>query len=282
MKKRILFLGLTCLTFGLFAQKEKSPNSDYEAEQIVKEAAGKILNYCGLPNDFYIVRKDIPNVIAYSRQNKRYIGYNPAFIQRLRIETLTDWSAYSVLAHEIGHHLAGHTEDNSRNNPARELEADHFSGFILQHMGATLEEAASALNSLEQIDGIHDTIYHPPVQSRIESVREGWRQAAKLQNTNAITKEKITMNLPTMVYRCAFYGDENEYYIDTQDNIIWINNAGNPLKIGRKQASKVNAYLWIYQYGNNLYGVDNKGNIWNETIYGSKFKVGRVEELISK
>lgn len=279
---------LKCLIFFIFfgtyfqdltCQEKQSLDIEYQAEQIVKEAASKILNYCGLPNDFVIVQKEIPNVVAYSKQNKRYIGYNPAFIQRLRIETHTDWSAYSVLAHEIGHHLAGHTEDHSRNNPARELEADHFSGFILQHMGASLEEAASALNSLQQIDGIHDTIYHPPVESRIESVREGWRQAALLQNTDAISDSSIKNGLPKMVYRCTFFGDENVYYIDSKDRIIWINNAGNPIFIGNKEPTPEKGYLWIYQYGNNLYGVDNKGNIWNETIYGSKFKVGKVEEL---
>ena len=275
---RIIYL-ISLLSLGVVANAQDKLSEEYKAEKIMKESADKILNYCGLPNDFVIVQKDIPNVIAYSRQNKRYIGYNPEFIQRLRIETHTDWSAYSVLAHEIGHHLAGHTESSSRNNPARELEADHFSGFILQHMGATLKEAAAALNTLEQIDGIHDTIYHPPVDSRIESVKAGWRQAARLQNTNAIEEKDNKSQLPKMRYKCTFSGDANVYYIDEMDRIIWINNTGDPLVIGHKTPTNEKRYLWIYEYGSSLYGVDNKGTIWNETIYGSKFKVGKVEEI---
>lgn len=101
---------LSGFSFGQDTEPTSPENLEYEAEQIVKEATTNILNYIGLPPDFKVVQLDVPNVIAYTKHGNRYISYNPQFIQRLRIQTETDWSAYSVLAHEIGHHLAGHTE----------------------------------------------------------------------------------------------------------------------------------------------------------------------------
>jgi hypothetical protein len=261
------------------AQKDRI-SYDFEAEQLAKEAAGTILEFIGLPQDFYIVQKDVPNVVAYMKGSERYIGYNPVFIQRLRVQTETDWSAYSVLAHEIAHHLAGHTWKSGRTNPGNELVADHFSGFILQRMGASLKDAESALLSLKEIDAISDTINHPPVEARIEAVKDGWTQAHRLENKK-IDPDHIDPlgDMGRFMFKCTFSGDENVYYIDDQDNIYWFNNLGKPIAIGRKVPSEDQGYLWLYEYGTNVYGVDNRGNIWSETNFNSKFKVGRVEEI---
>ena len=58
---------------------------------------------------------------------------------------------------EIGHHVNGHTRDyqvyksGARNLPTlakkrEELEADEYSGFVMQKLGATLEQHKQQLN----------------------------------------------------------------------------------------------------------------------------------------
>lgn len=54
----------------------------------------------------------------------------------------------SILAHEIGHHLLGHTISIGSSNPQDELEADKFSGFVLYKMGASLNDAVQAIQLL--------------------------------------------------------------------------------------------------------------------------------------
>jgi hypothetical protein len=84
------------------------------------------------------------------------------------------------LAHEIGHHLAGHTIKPKGINPGDELAADKFSGFILFQMGASLDQAKAALQSIgKEID----TINHPPVNLRLQAVANGWMQAEYLLAT---------------------------------------------------------------------------------------------------
>jgi hypothetical protein len=114
---------------------ELSPPSN-SALAIVEE----ILAYVGLPQNFEVYSANIYNAAALMANGERVILYDPQLI--IDIETITnhEWPAVSILAHEIGHHLAGHTLGGS-NDRAIELEADYFSGFILQKMGATLEEA---------------------------------------------------------------------------------------------------------------------------------------------
>ncbi len=283
---RLLFtiLTLSYITIGN-SQEDKTTsqeNLSYQADKIVKEATTNILNYIGLPPDFKVVQLDIPNVIAYTKHGDRYIGYNPQFIQRLRIQTETDWSAYSVLAHEIGHHLAGHTEKSGKTNPGNELVADHFSGFILQRMGATLEQAESALLSLEKIGGISDTIHHPPILSRITSLAEGWMQAAALNLDHKVlerTYHPENSESKKYLYKCTFNGDENVYYINVNDQVIWFNERGRAIEIGKKLESKSTNFSWKIEYGRSVYGVDAKGIIWSNTNYNSSFKVGKVEEF---
>ena len=85
--------------------------------------------------------------------------------------------------------------------------------------------------------------------------------------------------LTEFVYECTFLGDDNIYFVDEKDNIIWYNNNGNAIIIGKKKPSMNNKYQWIYNYLDNFYGVDHKGKIWKETTYGSVFIVGEVRLL---
>jgi len=99
------------------------------------------MKYTGLLSNFIIKTADVPNAKASISGSTRYVLYNQLFMKRVKQQTNTDWAAISILAHEIGHHLSGHTLDDQGTRPNKELEADRFSGFVLAKMSATLEEA---------------------------------------------------------------------------------------------------------------------------------------------
>jgi len=271
----IIFSGVICAQDSLSTEAY-----EFEPDKIAKEAVSKIVQYTGLTPNFIVVSdKKTNTAIAYLKNNKRYIAYNPIFIEKLNNKTQTNWAAVSVLAHEIGHHLSGHTIAKTQ-SPGNELLADKFSGFILFQMGARLDDAKAALSS---IGHEMDTTKHPPKNARLEAIKEGWEEAKKLRNINAyssnrnLTKDSLTQ----FVYQCTFKGDNNIYFVDEKDNVIWYDNYGKPIIIGLKKVSANNKYNWIYNYLDNYYGVDHKGKIWQETTYGSVFIVGEAK-LIKK
>ncbi|MEM9024266.1 MAG: M48 family metalloprotease, partial [Bacteroidota bacterium] len=97
-----------CITAATGTAQQPDPNY-LEPDKEAKVAVSRIVQYTGLAPNFIIVEGDVSTALAYIKDNKRYIAYNPAFIRKLRTKTRTDWGAVSVLAHEIGHHLSGHT-----------------------------------------------------------------------------------------------------------------------------------------------------------------------------
>lgn len=278
MRKTLYILTFLFPAITLCQDSLSTENYAYEPDKVAKEAVSKIVQYTGLSSNFVVIAdKNITTAIAYLKSNKRYIAYNPKFIEKLNNKTATNWAAVSVLAHEIGHHLSGHTLLKNP-SPGNELIADKFSGFILFQMGASLSDAKAALSS---IGHELDTTKHPPKQARLEAIQEGWNEAELLQNVSAyISDDKSNKNNTTkFVYKCTFKGDDNIYFVDEKDNVIWYNNNGKPIIIGKKQESTNKKYIWIYNYLDNFYGVDANGKIWKETTYGSIFTVGSVEEM---
>jgi hypothetical protein len=104
----------------------------------------RILNSVGLKPRFEVKAANVPNAAAMIYNNQRYILYSQNFVEMVNRTTKTDWGAVSIVAHEIGHHLNGHTLLQVGSRPSNELEADEFSGFVLQRMGATMLEAQAA------------------------------------------------------------------------------------------------------------------------------------------
>lgn len=271
----VLFLLLHPLVAS--AQKDSAFPQAYmhEADRIAKLAVGNILRYTGLMPNFTVISSDVKTANAYIKSGVRYIAYNPEFIYRLRNRSKTDWAAVSVLAHEIGHHLAGHTIRQRGTNPGDELAADQFSGFILYQMGATLEETQAALTA---IGGEIDTLRHPPSTARLESISNGWREAQTLDHVPAYGPQSDSLPTDTLkvVYQCQFRNDENLYFINHLDEIIWYDNSGKAIVIGQKAPSESRSYAWYYRYQQFSFGVDANGTIWEETTFGSVHPVGKV------
>jgi hypothetical protein len=90
----------------------------------------------------------INNAYATIINNKRYIIYDNDFLENLDEYARTKWASVSVLAHEMGHHYRNHVIDSKGSTPPKEIEADYFSGYVMEKLGATLSEARAAMNQI--------------------------------------------------------------------------------------------------------------------------------------
>jgi hypothetical protein len=75
--------------------------------------------------NFKIVPTNVENVAAIVDNGQRYLFYSLDFIQKA-----TPIDVYGALAHEIGHHVNGHTLTADRRQ-IEESEADFFMGYVL-------------------------------------------------------------------------------------------------------------------------------------------------------
>ncbi len=149
------------------------------------ELVERIMRFTGLPQNFDVVEAPVPNaaaVILLDKQKipRRVIAFNRDFLALVdRATGHNEWAPVSIMAHEIGHHLSGHTITPGGSQPPTELEADKFSGFVLYKMGATLPDAQKAMATLvaEGPDGKT----HPGRGKRLAAIEEGWQQACRQQ-----------------------------------------------------------------------------------------------------
>ena len=158
----------------------------------VSMAVESIVKRSGLKQNFYVMEcPNTDNCFAATRNGERLIVYDAKFFNRLNSLTKTDWAAMSILAHEIGHHLQGHTIKSGGSDHTRELEADEFSGFVMYQMGATLREAQSAINS---VTPEYTTSTHPPRSTRQKAIELGYTNAKELYPK--VGEEKAMVSLP--------------------------------------------------------------------------------------
>jgi len=138
-----------------------------DAEKIVSS----IMSAVGLESDFKIKEAHVPNVEAKIRHHDRYILYNPEFIQQVNKATGNKWASIFILAHEVGHHLEGHTLLDINSCPTIELKADEFAGFVLHKMGATLQQSQLAMYYIATSAASKT---HPARADRLAAIEKGW------------------------------------------------------------------------------------------------------------
>lgn len=143
----------------------------------------KILSFTGLPVNFQIFSANISNAAALIIGVERIILYDPSLLKVVDLKSNTYWTSISILAHEIGHHLYGHTLSANSNLLQKELEADKFSGFVLYKMGASLEQSIAAITLFGDNT---DSQTHPSKVRRIEAIKNGWNEAAGYRYEGAV------------------------------------------------------------------------------------------------
>jgi len=160
---------------------------DFSARGAGAQVVAEIMKYTGLPQNFDVIEGQVPNaaaiiVLGPDKLPRRVIAYNRGFMDQVRQATRNnDWAPVSIMAHEIGHHLSGHTITPGGSQPPTELEADRFSGFVLYKMGSSLSDAKKALETLvpEQ-----DGRTHPGRRKRVAAIQDGWAQACAQQSAD--------------------------------------------------------------------------------------------------
>ena len=170
-------------------------------------ALDRILSVIGASKRFVLQPCDnINNAVATSYKGIRYILYDRDFMDSL--DSGDNWSNLFILAHEVGHHINGHSLDillyaaeavepeTLTNQRQQELEADEFAGFILGKLGATLKQTSSGVNLISaEKDDTYDT--HPSKSKRLASIETGFNKA--------IGKETVVYETPTNLQTAEEY-----------------------------------------------------------------------------
>ena len=90
-----------------FAMQGNSFSTDNMADQ----ALNKILSVTGLSKRFVLAPcSEISNCLAISYKGIRYILFDKVFMKEIS-SSGSNWTNLSILAHEVGHHINGHTID---------------------------------------------------------------------------------------------------------------------------------------------------------------------------
>ena len=159
-------------------------SSNVEAENALQ----RILNTVGLKKNFVLSPcSEISNAIAVSYKGVRYILYDNDFLNQLDYSS-NDWFGITVLAHEVGHHVNGHSVDivlalgdvveskSLDKRRSQELEADEFAGFVLSKLGAPMDKVIANISSIStDADDSYST--HPSRSKRVNAIRAGYANA---------------------------------------------------------------------------------------------------------
>ena len=119
--------------------------------------------------DLYIA-KDEDNAFATVANGRKILVVDVGFLEKLNRQSGTEWGAIQVIAHEVGHHIAGFVADRHRS----ELNADYWSGQSLQRLGAAKTAATRAILA---VGTEVDTASHPNKYRRAAMIERGWKDA---------------------------------------------------------------------------------------------------------
>lgn len=187
--RRLRFSGAACALNGDVKLKNITAfMSSSEAKHVVAD----ICNCVALPANFEIVAVKDSQVNAYATvyERQRYIVYDEDFMKSVADARGKNWAGLTIMAHEIGHHLSGHTLDNIGSRPPRELEADSFAGFVVGTLGGRLKDAIAVFKDTSETG----SATHPPRQERIAAVTAGWQRVARAQQADKEQLNVITHN----------------------------------------------------------------------------------------
>lgn len=151
----------------------EKPIADPDADGLpLQSAIESVLELTGLEQNFSALPDDrVKTICAVETDGDRYLLYNEAMLPLLDAKDRTAWT---LLAHAIGHHLNLHDAESPGTRAEKELQADEFAGFVLGRMGASLAEAQQALVALP---GEASNKNYPQKKLRIEAAAAGWAKA---------------------------------------------------------------------------------------------------------
>jgi hypothetical protein len=156
---------------------KNSFKSVYEAKQVVST----MLDVIDWKNQNFNIKEQngIQNAYATISGGQRWIVYDNNFLEDIDAYAKTKWASISIMAHEMGHHYYDHVVSGRGSNVPSEIEADAFSGYMIQKQGGTLEQALAAMTA---IGTERQTATHPAKADRLKAITRGWN-AAKANTT---------------------------------------------------------------------------------------------------
>jgi len=274
---------------SFYGEEIAVPVKTFRTNDDAREIIKNILAIVGLKPNFEVLAADIPNAAAVIYKNKRLILYNPGFTKRLNQVAGSSWASISVLAHEVGHHLNGHTLLESGSRPDIELEADEFSGFVLRKMGANLTDAQAAMKIAA---GLKESHTHPGRSDRLEAIKNGWLTADHQMGgsvtpptTNRNIEKPVITKKPAPIeesalaekyvaYDVHFDADpQSKYYVTIRNHLVKADDQNIYVAATMAKSNKKNYAAMFYDKQYNYLYITSAGTIVN----GSAKKVGYMK-----
>jgi hypothetical protein len=239
--------------------------STYEAQSV----ANTIVNKLKLTQNFVIEQAPgIENCYAVIERGRRMIRYDNDFLERTDQMARTKWASISIMAHEIGHHVCGHTQDNIGSTPSKELEADKFSGIVMASLGATQDQAKAAMNA---VSSEHASSTHPGKRDRLNAIALGWQSV----NKDGTVTQETTPAKPQDKTNASKYSDwirltnpnANTLYVELSDD-------GKNFQQVALEAGKEFVFRYeIYNYGWIRVSTPNKGKVTYKLDHTKKYYI---------
>ncbi len=190
MKTIISFLILIFLCNNIIAQRvtpcgyiipPRSLKSSFQSVYEAKQVVNTMLDVIDWKNVNFNLKEQngIQNAYATISNNQRWIVYDNNFLEDIDAYAKTKWASISIMAHEMGHHYYNHVVSGKGSTVPTEIEADAFSGYMMQKEGATLEQSLAAMKA---IGTEQQTATHPAKADRLAAITRGWN-AAKANTT---------------------------------------------------------------------------------------------------
>ena len=211
----------------------------FRSKEVAEKAVDEIVRRSGLKRNFYVMEcPNTDNCFAAIQGQTRLIVYDGSFMKKANDLSKSDWGALSILAHEIGHHLQGHTIIEGGSDPAKELEADEFSGFVMYQMGASLKDAQAAINKLTSD---YDGGTHPARPKRMAAIKKGYDNAQDLypnikkSDGSVITQTKNQQSEPQTPPKTYPQPRNQPQPTDNQGNVDKVDNSVEKSEIPTKR-----------------------------------------------
>lgn len=286
---------VTLTSYCTFGDEPLSgPIYTFPADKHAQQCTDRIVKQSGLAQTFDIKAASIPNAAASIRGEKRVVYYNQEFVVDVS-KKKDDWVGLGVIAHEIGHHLNGHTLKAGDGRAEMELEADRYSGFILFKLGAARHEA---LGAVERFAAPLASLTHPDRDARRAAVINGWIEAYELTQTapsvldpNKLPQPQqdfdsqvasIPSKKPRYLARLVVPSEKSAMYVTSSNDVVSVSTSGEVSLVGRRLRPMFPEFAWMYKTQAALYAVTREGKVVGATQDGKIKNVGYVTAIGTK
>lgn len=206
MKKLLFLINILIVSVSIGQETDRLEvclhNKNNEELNILNKKANtaleEITEVIGASKNFNLIPcSNIKNALAVTYNGERFILYDSEWIRNINNQ-VNDWSRKFILAHEVGHHINGHTKEilistilekqTKKRQREEELEADEFAGFVIAKLGAKFTQIIELIDLISE-DNFNSHSTHPDKLKRLEAVKKGFYKA-KNEGINPLKNSK--------------------------------------------------------------------------------------------